>query len=209
MFGLQVLGIIGAITFVSVNQWKIKKIRKQYERLPSPTHYEMQRIFKDNSLTIDGSHDMELKMVSMKEGPFATVWKALDIETNKFIAIKIMKAMETDEGHFRNHFEVMKRLDTQFVVAIIGCGHIDTSVAIAMEFFELGSLQNVLQKDQLPSNARVAMLLELAKAMAYLHANGITHQNLKPANVLVCSTDPLVHPMCKFVSLILNVSKKV
>ena len=94
----------------------------------------------------------------------------------------------------------MEQLDTQFVVAVYGCGHTDRSMAIAMEYFAMGSLQNVLQQDKLPSNGRVPMLLDIAKAMAYLHSIGIIHRDLKPGNVLVCSIDPQNHPMAKFVS---------
>ena len=96
---------------------------------------------------------------------------------------------------------MMEELDTHFVVAVYGCGHTDRSMAIAMEYMPLGSLQNVLQQDKLPSNSRVPMLLDIAKAMAYLHSIPIIHRDLKPGNVLVCSIDPTIHPMAKFVSL--------
>ena len=95
---------------------------------------------------------------------------------------------------------MMEELDTHFVVAVYGCGHTDRSMAIAMEYMPLGSLQNVLQQDKLPSNGRVPMLLDIAKAMAYLHSIPIIHRDLKPGNVLVCSIDPTIHPMAKFVS---------
>ena len=95
---------------------------------------------------------------------------------------------------------MMEELDTHFVVAVYGCGHTDRSMAIAMEYMPLGSLQNVLQQDKLPSNGRVPMLLDIAKAMAYLHTIPIIHRDLKPGNVLVCSIDPTIHPMAKFVS---------
>ena len=91
---------------------------------------------------------------------------------------------------------MMEQLDTQFVVAVYGCGHTDRSMAIAMEYFAMGSLQNALQQDKLPSNGHVPLLLDIAKAMAYLHSLGIIHRDLKPGNVLVCSIDPLNHPMC-------------
>ena len=88
-------------------------------------------------------------------------------------------------------------------MAVYGSAYTDTTMAIAMEYFALGSLQNVLQQDKLPSNARVPMLLDIAKAMAYLHSKGIIHRDLKPGNVLVCSIDPTIHPMAKFVSSII------
>ena len=94
----------------------------------------------------------------------------------------------------------MEQLDTQFVVAVYGCGHTDRSMAIAMEYMPLGSLQNVLQQDKLPPHARVPILLDIAKAMAYLHSQNIIHRDLKPGNVLVSSIDPHIHPMAKFVS---------
>ena len=53
---------------------------------------------------------------------------------------------------------MMKELDTHFVVAVYGYGHTDRSMAIAMEYMPLGSLQNVLQQDKLPSN--VSMFLK-------------------------------------------------
>ena len=99
---------------------------------------------------------------------------------------------------------MMEQLDTQFVVAVYGCGYTDGSMTIAMEYFVMGSLQNVLQQDKLPSNGRVPMLLDIAKAMAYLHSQNIIHRDLKPGNVLVCSIDPQNHPMAKFVSFFLS-----
>ena len=54
---------------------------------------------------------------------------------------------------------MMETLDTHFVVAVYGCGHTDRSMAIAMEYMPLRSLQNVLQQDKLPSNGHVPLFL--------------------------------------------------
>ena len=136
-------------------------------------------------------------------GSFATVWLAHTTEgdQSKEYAVKVVNGVfSKGAADAQREATMMEHLDTQFVVAVYGCGYTDRSMAIAMEYFALGSLQTVLQQDQLPSGSRVPMLFNIAKAMEYLHSQGIIHRDLKPGNVLVCSTDPRVYPMCKFVS---------
>ena len=145
-------------------------------------------------------------------GSYATVWRAHPVldgdgdgSRKKEYAVKVIDGRRSvGATEAQKEAMMMKELDTHFVVAVYGCGHTDRSMAIAMEYMPLGSLQNVLQQDKLPSNGRVPMLLDIAKAMAYLHSIPIIHRDLKPGNVLVCSIDPNIHPMAKFVSLFLS-----
>ena len=104
--------------------------------------------------------------------------------------------------------KVMEQLDTHFVVAVCGSLSTKTSLTIVMEYFAMGSLQNVLQQDKLPFSGRIPMLLDIAKPMAYLHSQNIIHRDLKPGNVLVRSIDPQNHPMAKFVSLPFFITNK-
>ena len=154
---------------------------------------------------MDGK-DIVLELVEeVGHGSYATVWRAhpvhceSDGSRKKEYAVKVIdgrRSVGTTEA--QKEAMMMEELDTHFVVAVYGCGHTDRSMAIAMEYMPLGSLQNVLQQDKLPSNGRVPMLLDIAKAMAYLHSIPIIHRDLKPGNVLVCSIDPTIHPMAKF-----------
>ena len=133
-------------------------------------------------------------------GSFATVWKA-ETTDGTVIAVKLLDDKKYSvELNAINEAEIMKPLDTQFVAAVYGCSRVNRKLAIAMELFPLGSLMEVLQNNKLQTvSARLNILLDTAKAMDYLHTMGIIHRDLKPGNVLVCSIDPLVHPMCKFV----------
>ena len=157
------------------------------------------------SVVMDGK-DTVLELVEeVGHGSYATVWRAqpVDIcdERKEVFAVKVVdgrRPVSTEEA--QKEAMMMKQLDKQFVVAVYGCGYTGEMMAIAMEYFAMGSLQNVLQEDKLPSNGRVPMLLDIAKAMAYLHSQNIIHRDLKPGNVLVCSIDPQNHPMAKFVS---------
>ena len=135
------------------------------------------------------------------KGSFASVWKATSGDGSVF-AVKIIdsgKAQPLTES--QNEADLLEQLDTQFVVAVYGSTFSDNSMVIAMEFFPLGSLQNVLQDNALSQKARIPILKDIACSMEYLHSLGIVHRDLKPGNVLVCSLDPQTRPMCKFVIL--------
>ncbi|KAL7721196.1 Tyrosine protein kinase transforming protein ros [Entamoeba marina] len=59
-------------------------------------------------------------------------------------------------------------------------------------FFELGSLQEYIHKDNqydviLPFKLKTKMLFDTARGMNFLHANSILHLDLKPDNLLVNS----------------------
>ena len=148
--------------------------------------------------------ETELQLTSeIGRGTFGTVWKAqgTNNDSNTEYTVKVINKKSGDGvKDAQKEATLMEQLDTQFVVAVYGSTYTDTTMAIAMEYFPLGSLQNVLQAHQLSDGARVPMLLDIAKAMTYLHSKGIIHRDLKPGNVLVCSIDPFVHPMAKFVS---------
>ena len=151
--------------------------------------------------------ETELKLTNeVGRGTFGTVWKAKPTngDSKSDYAVKVINKKSGDGvKDAQKEAMMMEGLDTHFVVAVYGSTYTDTTMAIAMEYFALGSLQNVLQQDKLPSNARVPMLLDIAKAMAYLHSKGIIHRDLKPGNVLVCSIDPTIHLMAKFVSTVI------
>ena len=62
------------------------------------------------------------------------------------------------------------------------------------EYFPLGSLHDLIQRQgggpQSPAFVR-AVLQEIASALQALHAENVTHRDLKPGNVFVRSTEPL------------------
>ncbi|MSQ53430.1 MAG: serine/threonine protein kinase [Betaproteobacteria bacterium] len=70
------------------------------------------------------------------------------------------------------------------VAEIFGHGFAGPYPYLAMEYFPRGSLKDAVQTALSPRQA-MAVLAQLAGALAQIHANRIVHRDLKPANVLV------------------------
>jgi serine/threonine protein kinase len=54
-----------------------------------------------------------------------------------------------------------------------------------MEYISTGDLPEAVRKGAFPRKKVVSALVELGETLAYAHARGIVHRDVKPANVLV------------------------
>src|SRR5690606_9012490 len=56
---------------------------------------------------------------------------------------------------------------------------------IAMEYFPLGHLAGRLAAGPLPPDEALHYTVEIARALAIIHAAGVVHRDLKPANIML------------------------
>lgn len=91
---------------------------------------------------------------------------------------------------FEREITLMKDLRHPNIVQFVGASNVKDNLAIVIEFAPLGSLASVMQKQKLSTAMKTTMLLETAKALQFLHLNGIIHRDIKPQNILVFSVEP-------------------
>ena len=193
---------LSALAFVIVSKFVFKQKPGPYIPLFENDLFEDKKDKKILTIKLFDCEDeteMEVEKDPIGYGKFGIVYKIYADGGNTRYAVKCSRALKKA----KKEIKTMRQLDTQFVVAVYGFKKTKNAMGIVMEYFPLGSLQNVLQQEMLRQNAHIPMLLDIARAMAYLHSLGIIHRDLKPGNVLVCSIDPNLHPMCKFVSFFL------
>lgn len=128
------------------------------------------------------------------QGAMGAVYQGHDPATGRRVAIKTMALSREFSGDdlvdARNRFlreaEMAGRLQHPDIVGILDAGEVDGLAYIAMELVEGVDLSRHAQPGQLLSVPQVLhTIARVAEALAYAHTRGVTHRDVKPANIMV------------------------
>jgi len=125
-------------------------------------------------------------------GGMGTVYKALQPEMNRMVAVKILHPKLVDRkdmaSRFRREARALSHLTHPNTVRVLLYGELDDgSLYIVMEYLDGKNLnQLVRQTGGLPLERAVPILAQACGALEEAHAAGIIHRDLKPENVFVC-----------------------
>jgi serine/threonine-protein kinase len=119
----------------------------------------------------------------------ATVYLAQDLKHDRKVALKILRpeltsAMGTDR--FPREIHIIAQLQHPHILPLYDSGAAEGFLYYVMPFVEGESLRARLTREgQLPINESVRLLHEITDALAYAHARGIVHRDIKPDNVML------------------------
>lgn len=123
-------------------------------------------------------------------GGMATVYLADDQRLTRTVAIKVMHENLGEDEDFVARFDrearAAARLSHPNVVSVFDQGMDDGRPYIVMEYVEGSTLRQVMTREAplAPSRA-LALIHQVAEAVAAAHEAGIVHRDLKPENVLI------------------------
>lgn len=110
------------------------------------------------------------------------------------VALKVLKASRFKTGltRFRREFRALARLRHPNVIAVEAYGDIHGHPYIAMEYVEGTDLHKTIRGFREVSPERrwkrvEEVLIDLARALEYIHRRGLVHRDLKPSNILIDS----------------------
>ncbi|ELP93769.1 protein serine/threonine kinase, putative [Entamoeba invadens IP1] len=166
---------------VQLRIFNIKTNKKVIENITIETSTQV-------STKLDYDEIMEEKQVG--EGSFGVVFRG-SFRGNK-VAIKKLKMCDAEEAmeEFGKEVSMLDKFRCNYIVHFYGAVFIPTKICLVTEFADYGSLQNLIKEKPKPKdNIRIKMVLDGARGVEYLHANGIIHRDIKSDNILVFSLD--------------------
>jgi len=109
--------------------------------------------------------------------------------TGARIAIKILNAVASRDAdtvaRFKREADTARRLEHPAIIRILDVGSSRGRHYIMMELVHGGSLRTLLKRNTAPPAKVLAVLSEVAAALAYAHTQGVVHRDVKPENVLL------------------------
>jgi serine/threonine-protein kinase len=131
------------------------------------------------------------KIISLiAEGGMAHVYKALDIEKDYIVALKILKSQFSGDKDFVDRFmqEAMAfaRLNHENIVKLYDYGSVDGLHYLSIEYVEGNSLDELIRENKLLSVQEVLNIsVQVCQALEHAHQKKIVHRDIKPHNILV------------------------
>jgi serine/threonine protein kinase/signal transduction histidine kinase/Tfp pilus assembly protein PilF len=125
------------------------------------------------------------------EGGKSVVYKTRDLHHGRNVALKLMKDQATstyieDLIRFKKQIQIMSNLDHPNIIKVYGEDEYHTVPFIVMELLEGEVLSNLLSDPAIfPVNEAVSIIKQTAKALKFVHNNGIIHRDIKPGNIFI------------------------
>jgi tetratricopeptide (TPR) repeat protein/tRNA A-37 threonylcarbamoyl transferase component Bud32 len=130
-------------------------------------------------------------------GGMGHVYKAIDRNLGKTVALKLVRPAAAGQGlareRFRRELALAQAVTHPNVCRVHDLGEVDGAMYISMEFVEGQTLDDLIQSvGHLSAKQTVALGRQFCAGLQAIHERGIVHRDLKPGNIMV---DRAGHPI--------------
>jgi serine/threonine-protein kinase len=129
-------------------------------------------------------------------GGMATVLLAEDVRHHRSVAVKLLHpelSAVLGSERFLKEIELTANLQHPHILPLFDSGSADGQLFYVMPLVEGETLRARLQRErQLPVADALRIATEVADALAYAHAHGVIHRDVKPENILLQGGHALV-----------------
>jgi serine/threonine protein kinase len=125
-------------------------------------------------------------------GGTATVYEAWDRSAERSVAVKLFHpgSARADKHRQAEELRILSTLHHPDLIALHDTGIHDGRPFLVMQLIAGPTLAGQILHGPFPSDETTEIGARLARALAYVHAQGVTHRDVKPANVLLGPDGP-------------------
>src|SRR5262245_44633600 len=127
---------------------------------------------------------------TLGQGGMGIVYLTRQVRLDRLVALKVIRPELAEDEHFRARFESESRtaasIEDPRVVAVFGAGERNGLLYVSMQYVagrDLGRL--ISAKGALPPEDAADLIAQVGDGLDAVHAAGLVHRDVKPANVLV------------------------
>ena len=154
------------------------------QRLPRPLDFtgDLPRLFRFS--------DRYQILEKVGEGGMGRVYKALDLELDRPVALKTIR---TEKGtsrevleRFKQELILARKITHKNVIRIYDLGESDGMKFFTMELVEGENLREALDKrKKIPVKECLSLMAQILNGLGEAHRQGVVHRDLKPQNIMV------------------------
>jgi len=140
-------------------------------------------------IRVERTFDHFLVVETLGVGGMGTVYKARDMQLDRFVALKLLRrdlgGEEDHKARLQEEARIAAAVNHPYVIQVFDSGTDHGQFYVVMELVDHGSLDDLMAlQPRLPEKRVLEIGIQVAKGLRAAHRRGLIHRDVKPANIL-------------------------